>query len=56
VLDLVAAETNRGAQVDGGHAANLPRSALVRTLFVAKLWRTTEPLRSEASPDLLHLC
>jgi hypothetical protein len=28
VLDLVAAETGRGAQVDSGQAAYLPRSAL----------------------------
>jgi tetratricopeptide (TPR) repeat protein len=28
VLDLVAAETGRGAQADSGQAANLPRSAL----------------------------
>ncbi len=28
VLDLVAAETGRGARVDSGQAANLPRSAL----------------------------
>ena len=28
VLDLVAAETGRGAQVDSGQAADLPRSAL----------------------------
>jgi hypothetical protein len=28
VLDLVAAETGRGAQPDSGHAAGLPRSAL----------------------------